>query len=170
VERGTQTLILRLRSVRLTYGQYIYLYAARPAYPQTITAALVFVIIATIYKLTVFSLYEDPVYCLEKRVLMLARYFVDSVPASLSNRLLLITFGLNSVENLLQAAVYFKIWHGCVRSTSNSTAIIYLRKAVRLATIGTAISAMVSLVLVILGSLSKPMWVSLTPVAVARPD
>lgn len=121
------------------------------------------VIIAAIYKLTVFLLYGDPVYRLEKRVLMLARFFVDSVPISLSNRLLLITFGLSSAEGLLQAAIYFRMG----RNFSGSTA--HLQKAVWRASIGTAISALVSLALVILGSLPEPMWISLTPVTFISP-
>jgi hypothetical protein len=43
-----------------------------------------------------------------------------------------------------------------------------LRKAVWLATVETAIGAMTSLSLVILGSLSVPMWVSLTLVGTTR--
>lgn len=77
---------------------------------------------------------------------------------------------------------YCKIWCSSVRAYSSpltlwETVKIFvhrapsrnnLRKAVWLATVRTAIGAMISLSLVILGSLSVPMWVSLTPVGTTR--
>jgi hypothetical protein len=65
------------------------------------------------------------------------------------------------MEGLFQAIIYYRIWR---RSSTG------FRKAIWLAMIGTAIGAMISLVIIIIGSLSEPMWISLTPVGIARPN
>lgn len=47
-------------TARLTdWGQYIYLFVPQSAYPRAVLVAIFLVIVASVYKLTVLSLYED---------------------------------------------------------------------------------------------------------------
>jgi hypothetical protein len=55
------------------WNQYIYLSATRRVYPKASWAALAFAILSSVYKLTLFSLYE--IHCqLDKRKLTLASF------------------------------------------------------------------------------------------------
>jgi hypothetical protein len=78
------------------------------------------------------------------------------------------------MESLFQAIVYYRIERRSFDATKTFVHRVFLstgvRKATWLVTIRTAIGAMILLVIIIIGSLSKRMWISLTPVGITRPN